>query len=114
VSPTPEESRKEPPREDVQPDTVRRDDVQRTRAMKLPPVPPPPAASSPGVLADQPTDELTPPDPRQLTRNFGAWQPLHPRVVARPRSRSRTPYVLAALVLLVIVAGIVVALMFRR
>lgn len=87
-----------------------RDDVQRTRRMGLPPVPggqPPPP-----VLADQPTVEHPPPDPRQHTRTWGEWQPLQPRVVPRERSRARV--VVPVLVLLVVLAAVVVALVFRR
>jgi hypothetical protein len=71
----------------------------------------PEEGGAPGVvLADQPTDQLTPPPGRQRTERFGPWQPLQPRVV--PRRRSRTPYVLAALVLLVLVVGIVAVLVY--
>ena len=47
---------------------------------------------------DQPTDELPPPEPREPTRGYGPWQPLQPRVVPRPRSR--TPWIVTALVLI--------------
>jgi hypothetical protein len=78
--------------------------------MGLPPVPggPPP----PPVLADQPTIEHPPADPRQHTQTWGEWQPLQPRVV--PRTRSRARIVVPVLVVLVILAAIVVALVFRR
>ena len=81
------------------------DDPERTRELKLPPVPRPPE-----IAADQPTDQLPPPDPRQPTGRFGPWQPLQPRVV--PRHRSRTPYVVAALVLLVLAVGVVAVLLW--
>jgi hypothetical protein len=64
----------------------------------------------PAVLADQPTDQLPPPPARQPTQSFGPWQPLTPRVVPTPRSR--TPYVVAGLVLLVLVIGVVAVLVY--
>jgi hypothetical protein len=63
-------------------------------------------------LAERPTEQLAPPVTRRPTETFGPWQPLEPRVV--PRRRSRTPFVLAALVLLIVVVGVVVALAYRR
>ena len=80
------------------------DDPERTREMKLPPVPGRPEPF------DQPTDQLPPPEARQPTGRFGPWQPLQPRVV--PRRRSRTPFVLAALVLLVLVVGVLAVVLW--
>jgi hypothetical protein len=90
-------------------DGAPRDDVQRTRRMGLPPVP---GTPQPPVLADQPTIQHPPSDPRQHTSTWGEWQPLQPRVV--PRERSRARIVVPVLVLLVILAAVVVALVFRR
>jgi hypothetical protein len=77
--------------------------------MRLPPVPGP---LQPPVLADQPTDQLPGPEPRQPTRTWGEWHPLQPRVV--PRRRSRARFVVPAVVVLVLVAAVVVALVYRR
>jgi uncharacterized protein HemX len=86
--------------------TGRPNDSERTQAMRLPPVP----GRSEPVAADQPTDQLPAPEPRAPTTQFGPWQPLQPRVV--PRRRSRTPYVVAALVLLVLAVGVVAVLVW--
>lgn len=82
-----------------------------TRRINLPPVPgaAAPDGESPR-LADQPTDELPPQKRREPTQSFGPWQPLQPRVV--PRRRSRTPWVVAVLVLLVVLTGVVVVLVY--
>jgi hypothetical protein len=106
--------------------TERPDDPERTRELKLPPVPGRPAPVEPApaepvpvepapvepaeVLADQPTDQLPSPEARQPTHHFGPWQPLQPRVV--PGRRSRTPYVVGALVVLVLVVGVVAVLVW--
>lgn len=83
-------------------------DRDRTRRMSLPPVP---GHRTKQVRhADQPTDELPPPPPRDPTQAFGSWQPLQPRVV--PRHRSRMPWVIAVLVVLVVAAGVVVFLVY--
>ena len=82
-------------------------DLEPTREIRLPPVPAP--RREPGGL-DQPTDRLRPPDPRQPTGSFGPWHPLQPRVV--PRHRSRAPYVIAVLVLLVLATGVVAVLVW--
>jgi hypothetical protein len=91
-------------------------DPERTREIRLPPVPgwrnrvaPEPAVAD-GGPADQPTDQLSPPEPRQPTGRFGPWQPLYPRVV--PRRRSRTPYVVTALALLIVAVGVVAVLVW--
>jgi hypothetical protein len=79
-----------------------------TRRIGLPPVP-----GQDGErprLVDQPTDELPPAEPREPTQAFGPWQPLQPRVV--PRHRSRTPWIVGALVLLVIVVFVIVVLVY--
>jgi hypothetical protein len=96
------------------------DDPERTREIKLPPVParpqPEQGAADPTAnptadpIADQPTDQMAPPEARQPTVGFGPWQPLQPRVV--PRRRSRTPYVVTALVLLILAAGVVAVLVW--
>jgi hypothetical protein len=82
-----------------------------TRRINLPPVP---GAAAPDgkrpPRADQPTDELAPQERREPTQTFGPWQPLQPRVV--PRRRSRTPWVVALLVLLVVLTGVVVVLVY--
>ena len=91
------------------PDDERAGEVERTKELRLPPVPGRPA---PPILADQPTDQLPPPGPRDPTRGFGPWMPLQPRVVPRPRQRSRVPFVLAAVVLLVVLAGVVVVAVY--
>jgi hypothetical protein len=80
----------------------------RTRRISLPPVPG--RKPKPVKHVDQPTDELPPPPPRQSTQAFRPWQPLQPRVV--PRHRSRTPWVIAGLVVLVLTAGVVVFLVY--
>jgi hypothetical protein len=64
----------------------------------------PEPAVADGGLAEQPTDQLPFPRPRQPTERYGPWQPLHPRVV--PRCRSRSPYVVTALVLLIVAVGV--------
>jgi hypothetical protein len=87
------------------------DDVERTRAMRLPPVPRPGGRPA-DVVADQPTDQLPPPTAREPTGRFGPWQPLEPRVVPRPRRRSRTAVVVPALVLLVVALGVVAVLLW--
>jgi hypothetical protein len=84
------------------------DDPERTREIKLPPVPARPQPEQ--GLHDQPTDQMTPPEARQPTVGFGPWQPLQPRVV--PRRRSRMPYVVTALVLLILAAGVVAVLVW--
>jgi hypothetical protein len=88
--------------------TGRPDDPERTREIKLPPVPARPQPVENPI--DQPTDQLAPPEVRLPTGRFGPWQPLQPRVV--PRRRSRTPYVVAALVLLVLLVGAVAVLVW--
>jgi hypothetical protein len=97
----------------------RPEDPERTRELRLPPVPgrPGPGPSRPvdplgDSLVDQPTEQLPPPPPREHTGRFGTWQPLHPRVVPRPRRRSRTPYVVTALVLLVLAVGVVAVVLW--
>jgi hypothetical protein len=88
-----------------------KDEAQRTRRMGLPPVP---GRPGPPVRADQPTDQLPPPEePRHRTQTWGDHHPLLPRVVPRER-RSRARYVVPTLVLLVTVAAVVVALAYRR
>ena len=83
-----------------------------TRRMGLPPVPGQvtPEDDRPR-LVDQPTDELPPPERREPTEAFGAWQPLQPRVV--PRHRSKTPWIVGLMVLLVIAVFVVVVLVYR-
>jgi hypothetical protein len=85
---------------------------EHTRRIWLPPVPGRGSApdAEPPPLVDQPTDELAPPQPREPTESFGPWQPLQPRVV--PRYRSRTPWVVALLVLLVVAVGVVVVIVY--
>jgi hypothetical protein len=108
------------------PDAGVPDEAERTRKITRPPVPPtaeavgqpppvpddrPDGGGSPSVvLADQPTDRLPQPAARQRTDTFGPWQPLQPRVVSR--RRSRTPYVVTALVLLILVVGVVAVLVY--
>jgi hypothetical protein len=84
------------------------DDPERTREIKLPPVPAPPEPTQ--SLADQPTDQLPSPEPRRPTGRFGPWQPLQPRVL--PRRRSRTPFLVTALVLLILAVGVVAVLVW--
>jgi hypothetical protein len=88
--------------------TGRPDDPERTREIKLPPVPARPPQDE--NAADQPTDQLAPPEARQPTGRYGPWQPLQPRVV--PRRRSRTPYVVTALVVLILAVGVVAVLVW--
>jgi len=94
--------------------TGRPDDPERTREIKLPPVPArpqPEQEQGPAPqLADQPTDQLAPPEPRSPTGTYGPWEPLQPRVV--PRRRSRTPYVVTALVVLVLAVMVVAVLVW--
>lgn len=82
-----------------------------TRRIGLPPVPGQgaPEGERPR-LVDQPTDELPPPEPREPTQAFGSWQPLQPRVV--PRHRSKTPWIVGVLVLLVIAVFVVVVVVY--
>lgn len=80
----------------------------RTRRIGLPPVPG--ADGDRPRLVDQPTDELPPPEPREPTRAYGPWQPLQPRVVPRPRSR--TPWIVGVLVLLVLVVFVIVVAVY--
>ena len=91
------------------------DDPERTRELRLPPVPGAPDRAEPAggqadAAADQPTDELTPPGVREPTATYGAWQPLQPRVV--PRRRSRTALVVTVLVVLVLALGVVAVLVW--
>ena len=94
--------------------TGRPDDPERTRQIKLPPVPArpqPEQEQDPAThLADQPTDQLAPPEARSPTGKYGPWEPLQPRVV--PRRRSRTPYVVTALVVLVLTVMVVAVLVW--
>ncbi|MGY1616692.1 hypothetical protein ACI797_08090 [Geodermatophilus sp. SYSU D00691] len=85
------------------------DDAERTRAMRLPPVP---GRRRPdgGTAADQPTDQLPPSPPREPTDRFGPWQPLQPRVV--PRRRSRTAVVVPLLALLVVAIGVLAVVLW--
>jgi hypothetical protein len=94
--------------------TEQQPDSERTRELRLPPVPgrTRPADAPGAPLVDQPTEQLPPPQPREHTGRFGTWQPLHPRVVPRPRRRSRTPYVVTALVLLVLAVGVVAVVLW--
>jgi hypothetical protein len=79
------------------------DEPERTREMRLPPVPGP--ADEP--LAARPTDQLrTPPEQADPTNPAGEWQPL------LPQQRRWTPYALAALVLLVVAVGVVAVLVW--
>jgi hypothetical protein len=81
----------------------RPDEPERTRERRLP-VPPP---GEP--VTDQPTDQLRPPQAPDPTRPM---DPAEPLPVVAPRRRGRTPYVIAALVLLVVAIGVAAVLVY--
>ena len=75
------------------------------------------ALRAPGApLADQPTDQLTPPraKPRERTIAFAspemAGGPPAPTIGARPRPRRRWPWMVLALVPIVVIVGAGIAL----
>jgi hypothetical protein len=96
----------QPPQPEERPAPALPGDVEPTREITVPPGPPPapdaetaPEADAVApVVADQPTERLAPAEVR-----LGA-----------PRRRSRTPFVLAVLVALIVAVGVVAVLVYGR
>jgi|tagenome__1003787_1003787.scaffolds.fasta_scaffold20332503_3 hypothetical protein len=81
-------------------------DPEPTRRITLPPGP----APAPG-LVDQPTDQLAGPAGAPHAGELPSTDEIPP-AAPRPGRRSRTPYVLAALVALIIATGVVAVLVY--
>jgi hypothetical protein len=95
----------QPPQPEERPAPTPPEDVEPTREITVPPGPPPaadaetaPEADAVAPVADQPTARLA---------SAEVWP-------GAPRRRSRTPYVLAVLVVLIVAVGVVAVLVYGR